>query len=338
MKTQIITLLVALLTSIGTFAQGESQTIHIEKRRDPVIYTLFINSVPDNFYLPLIGFINDARGNHYSAQIGFVNTTRRNFGGGQVSFINTVGGNVEGTQIGFINTTAGSFGGVQIGFVNTVAKKTNAIQVGFINTVADTLTGAQIGFINTSAKKTNAAQIGFVNTAKTLKGAQVGFINLADSIECGVPLGFLSIVRKGGYHALELSISEMHPINLSYKIGVSQLYTTFNLSYDPANAKNIAFGAGLGSILPLSKNFVFNPEFVSTTQYLNNFQQTNSFAAMFGYQFGSHLSVLAGPSLVLQYESRNKPLSDPFFSLSKTAVFNNANLISGARLALRYKF
>jgi hypothetical protein len=338
MKTQIITLLVALFTTIGTFAQGETQTIKIEKHRDPVIYTLFINSVPDNFYLPLIGFMNDARGNHYSAQIGFVNTTRRNFGGGQIGFINTVGGNVDGTQIGFINTTAGSFGGVQIGFINTVAKKTNAIQVAFINTAADTLTGAQIGFINTSTKKTNAAQIGFVNTAKTLKGAQVGFINLADSIECGVPLGFISIVRKGGYHALELSLTEMHPINLSYKIGVSQLYTTFNFSYDPANAKNIAIGAGLGSILPLSKNFFFNPEYVSQTFFLNDFQQMNSFAAMVGYQFGQHLSLMAGPSVVLQYESRNKPLTDPFFSFTKTPVYNNANLITGARLALRYNF
>jgi hypothetical protein len=355
MKTQILLLLIALLSFSFTYAQESHEIIKLEMepRSRTVVYSFIVNSIPDGSNIPLIGFVNLAHGSHKSAHIGFVNYVRENLTGTQISFINTMGGsligsqigfintaakNVTGSQIGFVNTGLANYSGLQVGFINTSIKKSSNIQIGFVNTCADTLKGAQIGFINTSLKKTYAAQVGFVNTAKTLKGTQIGFINLVDSIESGFPLGFLSIVGKGGYHALELSVTEMFPLNLSYKIGVSGLYTSFNISYDPSNAQNIALGAGLGSLIPVGKKVIINPEFISQTLFLSNFQQMNSFAAMVGYKFNNHFTLMVGPSVVLQYGSHTKPLIEPFFSFSKTPVFSNGNLYTGARLALRYKF
>lgn len=348
MKTQILTIIFAVSLFSTTFAQEKTTP-----GNDFVLYSFIVNKVPDGYNIPMIGFANIALGTHKSADIGFVNYVKKDFTGGQISFINTIGGNGSGaqigfintigkngygTQIGFVNTTVRSFSGAQIGFVNTAVKKSTNIQVGFVNTNIDSLKGAQIGFVNTSLHKTDAAQIGFINTAKTLKGIQIGFVNLTDSIESGFPLGFLSVVRKGGYHAIELSVSEMYPLNLSYKIGVNKLYTSFIVSYNPAREKNVAFGLGLGSIFPLGKKLHINPEITSQTLFFNNFQQLSSVTANIGYSLNSHLSLLAGPSVVWQYGNNNDELNQPFFSFVKKQITEKGSLLSGARLALRYKF
>ncbi len=338
MKTQIIITLFALMLTLGSFAQSNGQNHETQKQRDPVFYTFIINSVPDNFFLPLVGFVNDARGNHYSAQIGFVNTNRINFGGAQTGFINTVGGNAYGTQVGFINTVAGNMGGAQVGFINTVAQKTHAIQVGFINTSADTLVGAQIGFVNTAARKATAPQVGFINSAKSLNGFQLGFVNIADTIESGAALGFLSIVRKGGFHALELSVSEMYPINLAYKIGLERLYTSFIVSHNPAEASQFAIGMGLGSIVPMGKSFFFNPEFTSQSSVINGFQQANSIAARIGYSVTPKLSIIAGPSVSFRYNLDSGKSHAPLFTFTQHKINDYSQILTGARFAVQYKF
>ncbi|MBN1767702.1 MAG: hypothetical protein JXR50_04420 [Prolixibacteraceae bacterium] len=349
MKTSILALLFAILLATFSYAQDETNE---KSKKEMTIYSFVVNRIPDGSHIPMLGFLNIACGTHNSLDMGFANFTRKNQTGAQTGFVNSVRGNLNGAQIGFVNNTVknvtglqvgfintglAKLSGAQVGFVNTSLKKSSLIQTGFINTCIDTLKGLQIGFINTSLKKTNASQIGFVNTAKTLKGTQIGFVNLADSIESGVPLGFLSIVKKGGYHALEVSVTEMYPVNFSYKIGVSQLYTTFNISYNPSQVKNIALGAGLGSIIPIGNKVMLNPEFVSQTLFWDNYQQLSSFAAMFGYKFNTNLSLLAGPSVVLQYGSNERPFSKPFFSFSSTNTKNNNNIITGFRLALRYQ-
>ncbi|MDA3881379.1 MAG: hypothetical protein PF436_13400 [Prolixibacteraceae bacterium] len=349
MKTSILTLLFAILLATFSYAQDETTA---KSKKEITIYSFIVNRVPDGSNIPMLGFLNIATGTHNSIDMGFANFTRKDQAGVQTGFINSVRGNLAGAQIGFINTTVknakgiqvgfintglAKYSGIQMGFINTSLKKSSNIQIGFINTCTDSLKGAQVGFINTSIKKTSAAQIGYINTAKTLKGTQIGFVNLADSIESGVPLGFLSIVRKGGYHALEVSVSEMYPLNLAYKIGVSQLYTTFNISYNPSNVTNIALGAGLGSIIPVGNKVIVNPEFVSQTLFANNYQQLSSFSVMFGYKFNTHLSLLVGPSVVLQYGTNKKPFNEPFFSFSNTTTKNDNNIITGFRIGLRYK-
>jgi hypothetical protein len=76
-------------------------------------------------------------------------------------------------------------------------------------------------------------------------------INICDSID-GVPVALLSIVRKNGYRRFEIWSSEVFYMNLSYKIGIRELYSIITLAYRPGNLhNNTGFGLGLGSNMQL---------------------------------------------------------------------------------------
>jgi hypothetical protein len=292
------------------------------------VYSVFYNHVNEDFTFPLIGFVNTAKGDHKWLQLGFVNTNTGNF---------------TGSQIGFVNTTAGSFSGAQIGFINTAAKEVNDIQLGFINTTADSLNGAQIGFVNTAVKEADGLQFGFINTAvKKLKGAQIGFVNYTDTIEKGIPIGFLSIVRHGGYMALEYGFSEFYPVTVGFKIGVEKFYTSFFAAYSPAQevaANSFALGAGLGSIIPVSGSFFFNPE-VNTLHSLgsDDDNQQVSLVTFFGYSFNRHFSITAGPSVTWSHCGKDGSLPKSLFSIVSHEINARNNLVVGARLGVRYRF
>jgi hypothetical protein len=288
------------------------------------VYTVFVNIVGGGFRFPLIGFINIADGDHNLPQIGFVNSNMDNFTSLQTGFINTVGGNTTGFQLGFVNTTAGSMRGVQFGFINTVGGD---------------VTGPQLGFVNTTTGSMRGIQFGFVNTAEEFNGLQFGFINYADSIESGIPVGFISIVRDGGYKAVELSVTEISPINTAFKIGVDALYSSINVSYNPGKKgflESIFLGVGLGSNIPINEAFFFNPELINTTYIFAGNQNYLSFVPNIGYRVEniSGLSVIIGPSITW---ARAKD-AESFFNIFKHKINENNGLMLGARLALRIQW
>ncbi|MCL2411751.1 MAG: hypothetical protein FWC97_08940 [Treponema sp.] len=305
------------------------------------VYTFFFNAVSPNFNFPLIGFVNFAAGSHSMPQIGFFNYNENDFSSVQIGFVNVTGGNFDGLQTGFVNTTMGSFNGLQLGFVNTTIHSFSGLQTGFVNTVTgDSMRGFQLGFVNTALNGFNGAQIAFVNLASKINGFQLGFINIADSIENGIPFGFISIVRNGGYRAIELSVNEISPLNLTFKIGVNKLYTLFRASWNPfidELDEAMSFGAGIGSILSINDNFFFNPELLSSSILGFNNQFLN-FTANFGFRIGSGTSIVAGPSVTWQYIGRSGELLEPFFSLHKFDLNERNNLFIGARLALKFQW
>ena len=275
------------------------------------VYTLFVNIVNENFHFPLIGFVNIAAGSHSSPQIGFINWNQNNF---------------DSLQAGFVNTAGGNFRGLQMGFVNTVVKLFN---------------GAQLGFVNTAVNGFDGMQISFVNVAKKINGFQLGFINYAESIENGIPLGFISIVRNGGYKAIELNITEIAPINLSFKIGVDKLYTSIGISYNPkeANIKKVIFiGYGLGSIIPINSYFFFNPELLYNDTIIENYPIYLSLTPYFGYKIISGLSVLVGPSITWAYTKNDIKMATPFFSIMNHKINEKNSLLLGCRIALRFQW
>jgi len=323
----------------------------------PSLYTFFVNNVSEEFRYPLIGFINTSRGNHIMPQIGFVNANTGNFTSLQLSFINTVGGGLNGFQGGFVNTTGGDTRGVQYGFINTTAGDTNGMQTGFINTATSDLKGLQTGFINTS-RFFNGAQVGFVNTAlrggyglqagfvnvsrQKLKGVQLGFVNYADSIEDGIPIGFISIVRHGGYKAVEYSFSDFYPVTMGLKFGVDKFYTSVYLSYDSTNdwlRENIASGVGMGSIVHIAGPFFFNPEFIymSSPLYNNNWLLL-SFVPSIGLKLGKHFSFSAGPSASWMYAFRGDTLPEPLFRMYEYSFSDRSILVAGLRASVRFLF
>jgi len=332
-KIGILLVMVALVIGTKSFGQGDAKS-----KKDVVLYTVFVNVVPDHFDLPLIGFINLAKGSQQSVHVGFMNTTENNLKGAQVGFINTTGGFVSGTQVGFLNTCSDSLNGYQVGFINTGVSRVDGAQIGFLNTATQKVNGAQVGFINSCDDALKGSQVGFLNTTKkSVNGIQLGFINIADTISQGIPLGFLSIVKKGGYQAVEISCTETYPINVSYKIGIKKFYTTFVASYNSDLNKQFAFGAGFGSIMPLNKSVYFNPEFITTNVVGSEGRQLMSLTTNLGFSISKKMDVLVGPSVVWnRIDNSSSELNKPFYSIYNTDINDKNKLIVGCRLAIRY--
>jgi len=335
--------------------RGDEEEKEEAPRESATLYTFFYNNVSEPFPFPLIGFVNIARGNHRGAQIGFTNRNTGTFDGLQGSFVNTTGGDIKGVQAGFVNTAAGNIQGAQFGFINTDTGNLKGAQYGFVNTTS-AFTGAQAGFVNTAAKESIGAQIGFVNTsAQKLNGVQVGFVNYADSIEKGVPLGFISIVRHGGYRAVEYSFSEFYPVTIGFKLGVEKLYTSFFVGYNPSgefDREDLAFGLGLGSILPITGAFFFNPEIVVMSppfQEAKGGALVQSIVPLFGFNLGKHFSITAGPTVSLASSFNEAEAPEPLFSIMNHTITKNYsieehtidatyNIVVGARAGIRVRF
>jgi len=329
----ILFIILGLYTNCETFGQDS-----IQPKKERILYTFAINCVPDKFDFPLIGFVNLARGNHKSAQIGFLNTNQNNFTGAQTGLFNNVGGFFKGAQTGLINNVDDFFIGAQIGLINNTNEYLIGAQIGFINKTGDSLSGIQLGFVNSVGDFIKGPQIGFANKTKILEGFQLGFVNYSDSVLNGIPLGFVSIVKKGGYQAIEMSITEMYPINISFKSGIRKLYTSLLMSFNPELENKFAIGLGVGSIRQLSQRLYLNPELASQYTFTRNNQQLTSLSACFGYTMTRKVHILTGPSLIWEYNGSNTKLNNPFFSILKYDFNNRNRLILGFRIALRYTF
>ena len=328
MKKRLVSLVALLFLAIGISFSQDSVNV---SKPSPVLYSVIVNNVPDEFNCQLIGIVNNVNGNHASIQIGVVNSTKgtfkgfqagvfnsigKDFYGLQCGTINSIGGNTCGVQNGFINSVGNEFWGVQSGFINTtdelkgiqdgfinsVAKNTKGMQNGFINSTGNEMKGLQVGFMN-GAKSTVGAQIGFLNSTKKLTGIQFGFINSVDSIKSGIPVGFLSFVKKGGYSALEISYSDLYPLNIAYKTGIRQFYTYPIISYNPVLTDKIAIGFGIGTNLDISRSFFINPEIVSQQSLSTHLNQYNSLKIGFGFKVSENIELIAGPSLVWHLQS-----------------------------------
>ena len=304
------------------------------------LYTFFVNVVPDDFRFPLAGFLNTTIGSHQGLQAGFINTTLVDFNGAQFGFINSTFNDNNGLQAGFVNTTINEINGLQLGFVNSAGfAPQKGSQAGFVNMMRKDMKGAQFGFINMTVGNLQGSQFGFVNmTGRSVRGSQFGFLNYADTIT-GVPIGFLSIVRKGGYHAIEVSVNEWYPVNLSFKIGVPKLYSFVQGGYNADFERRFGLGYGVGSLVPLSKNIYFNPE-ISIIQPVSkdNLTQISSFVLNLRYQIAPHLQLAAGPSLSHVFSDNDSYLYKPKYHIIHHRIDHKNQLVLGFRAALSIIF
>jgi hypothetical protein len=361
MKRTILALAMLIAFQFITFAQSNYDYDH-----EQVHYHFFINNVPDNFNYPLIGIINNVKGDHASIQLGLINSTNGNFSGAHAALINSVNGTVKGVQSGFINSVNGSFYGIEHGFINSVNGKFSGIQIGFINSVDRKFAGIQAGFINSNEKTTgiqsgfintskkgvtgvqtgfintagsvNGVQAGFINSAKNLKGLQLGFINSVDNLEKGLPIGFLSFVKNGGYSALEVAYNNIYPLNISFKTGVRGLYTYPMLAYDgKLSDDKFAFGYGIGSNLDLGSSVFINPELEWLHQVSLDFNHYSTIRCNLGLNLSHRLELLAGPSLVWQVKIDAEDFHQNYTVWDPSIVAIN-KVKAGFNVALRYKF
>jgi hypothetical protein len=185
---------------------------------------------------------------------------------------------------------------------------------------------------------------------QALNGMQIGFVNYVDSIDNGIPIGFISIVRQGGYRAVEYSFSEYYPVTVGLKLGVERFYTTISAAYKPSGEfapEDFALGFGIGSIFPIGSLFFLNPEINYLTPSAFSWNDSNvylhSFVPSFGIKLSKFFSITAGPSVTWVHRwwwgsGDDEALPKPLFSIADHSINERNSIVVGARVAGRLHF
>ena len=304
--------------------------VNVAKGSHSGIQIGFLNTTASNFKGLGIGFANTVGGENTGSSIGFFNTVGASSKGIDIGFFNTIGNSGSGVEVGFFNTLGNSFHGIQTGFFNTLGNSADGIQVGFSNIsgnsmkgvqvgfsniLGNSMTGIQVGFSNIVGKEVTGFQLGFYNRTRKLSGFQIGFLNLIDTVNSGIPVGFLTAVKKGGYRALEIGTNEMFPINIAYKTGVKEFYTSLLLSYSPFSNNHIGIGMGIGSTIALNKKLDFNPEILSQITCTVLWDQIYSLDLNLKYKLSEKFSVVAGPTVIWNHLQNGNEFHKPVFAL-----------------------
>lgn len=261
--------------------------------------------------LQLAGFSNVVKDSIKALQIsGFANIANAMPVGGQISgFANVCNGDSKGLQItGFSNVNNGNSKSLQI--------------AGFSNINNGDFTGLQIS--------------GFLNRVKKLNGAQIGFINLSDTVEKGIALGFLSIVKKG-YRTIEISGNESYYGTVSFKTGTEQFYNIISLgSRLKNNAITWGWGYGLGTMFPVHNKIKMNFDIISyhineDVWFTNRLNLLNKANLAVNYRLNNYVTVFGGLTwnvLVSDTEDEEgKPVSTSIVSWSSyNKTHNNTNV------------
>jgi hypothetical protein len=329
-----------LLVTSGLAAQ--------EKAPDSVFYSVALNIAPSDFRIPLMGLVNLSRGNQDLPQFGLFNWNAGSFSSLQFSMFNMALGGARGLQLGIANVSTGQASkSFQLGLTNFQKGQCEGLQFGLANFRAQLSKGVQFGVLNIAASNkedTKGVQAGLANiSGGSLKGLQIGLFNLVNDVVSGVPVGLLSVVRHGGYYAIEASFDEAMPVNLALKIGVKKFYTSLIASYDPTISVGrepraaFGFGAGFGSIFSFKKTaFFINPE-ISYVTIIQFKQQFVNLRILGGYQFNDHFSFVIGPSFNYMHVGEDSDNTAPVFKAGSEVTAGNL-LMFGLKAGVRFEF
>ncbi len=318
--------------------------------------------------LELGGVINAIRTNTQGVQMaGFGNLVGGDGSGIQMAgFMNINKGNFNGySAAGFMNTVVDFRGILMAGFSNTVTGKAEGLlMAGFMNTVTDSLNGTQISGFMSSAKAGKGNQVsgfmnkvegkfqgnqvsGFINKAEEIHGVQFGIINICDSMASGVPFGLFSYVKKG-FHKVELAYSDIAPYTLSFRSGVTNLYSIILGRVDPHVHDIWSFGLGFGHQWQLGKKDAYANLEVTTEQvsqrdkWTNKLNLLNRIQLTAGFPLFKGISMNAGPVFNLYIRSRDVTGVQNFDGLNSRSFFsenrgkNHLDMTVGYKIAIRF--
>lgn len=256
-----------------------------------------------NYGGQVAGICNIIGGYSKGAQVsGIGNLTGGWVNGLQAAGIfNMSGDSVIGAQLGGIFNEAGSIKGLQAAGIMNVSGNTEGCQIGGIINVSDDA-NAQLAGIGNIADSVNGVQIGGIfNVAGYVKGVQLaGIINICDSID-GIPLAMISIVGKNGYRRWDVWGSEAFYFNVSYKIGIRQLYSIFSLGYKTGNLdNNMGFGWGLGTNVPFTEKSSIDVEAhmyqINRYFWMNEDNFMYTLRVNYVQHLGKRMAIFAGPA------------------------------------------
>ena len=238
--------------------------------------------------LQMAGYSNITRGELEGVQLsGFSNVATQNVDGAQVSgFLNMATQNVSMAQVASFMNYSNSIKGPQVaGYLNVVKEDTRSAQIA--------------GFTNFALAENHGLQLsGFFNYARVNHGIQLSFINYSDS-SSGIPIGFLSIVKKG-YHVLEVSSTEIFPLNVAFKTGVTRFYNIFEMG---VSQENFHATYGIGTLQPLGRKLQLGFDITGSNVFDNDnpFWEDQQYLLRFtptvNYQLFKKVGIALGPTV-----------------------------------------
>ena len=273
---------------------------------------------------------HDVRGLQYSGisnrtcelsgvQFGGITNTATTVQGIQFGGIMNVSGSVHGIQVGGIVNFADSVKGIQVGGIINSCEKIDGVQVGGIANVTESVKGVQVAGIANLSEKNDGVQVagianisressgvsvaGIYNRTGTLRGVQVsGIVSITDTIEKGVSIAFINIVRKGAYKEWSLNFADYMNTGLSFKMGIPKFYTIFTVGANFLEDKMWISGIGFGNRTPINPRFDFQPEIVWYQYYPWNFKKVYYLSSThlkigFVYKLNDRLGISVAPSI-----------------------------------------
>jgi hypothetical protein len=193
---------------------------------------------------------------------GVLNVTKGDVKGLQNAGVANISGDVKGLQNAGVVNISGDVTGLQNAGVANVSGNVTGLQNAGVSNHAKAMTGLQVAGIANTAQAVKGLQVaGIFNRAWTLDGFQIGLINVADSVSAnGGGIALLNLYKKGGYREIELSAADYQNIGLSFKSGTRRIYAILTAGYNVEPEQLFSMGAGIGGLLPLSRNWFFKPE------------------------------------------------------------------------------
>src|SRR5690606_2951083 len=154
------------------------------------------------------------------------------------------------------------------------------------------------GLLNHSPGEVGHQVSGLFNKAGSVKGIQfAGLLNIAESSD--YPIGLVNLIGNG-QKSLTLGADESSFAHLTFRSGGRKLYGVFGVAY-PLNPEAVPFAMEMGfGLHTLEKNrYSMDMEFVS--RIASDFDGTSNIISSLkfiqGYALGSHLRLVAGPTL-----------------------------------------
>jgi hypothetical protein len=141
--------------------------------------------------------------------------------------------------------------------------------------------------------------------------------------------------RDGRYHAVEFSLTETAPVNISLKTGLDKIYASLYFSYNQfeSNISNqISCGVGIGSIFSMGNIVFFNPEVVFFRGAGGSPRRRLCFAPCFGFRLPHDMEFLIGPALSWNTGKRRPP---PFLKPWEYKINEGHTLSLSGQAALR---
>ncbi|MBN2276057.1 MAG: hypothetical protein JXR41_13700 [Bacteroidales bacterium] len=356
MKTLKIILTITIILTGGSLFSQETTY-----KRFPVhvsfVYPVGIHGVQSVSYTYdfSLNILTGHTGNIDGCAIGsLININQGYISGCQLAGIgNITGGDVDGLQVGGIFSMADNLDGVQIsGIFNKCAEAEGLQLAGILNTSASS-DAAIAGIANINAGDQQGIQLaGILNQAKAVNGVQIGLVNIADTINKGIPIGLVSIVRNGFYDEFVFSVADYQNLGVSYKLGIKQFYTIYSVGMNLFEDQLWVAGLGFGHLHEVTPKFSVQPEIICYTYYPMDFVRRIRDTYIGHFKLGivkslsETIAVSVAPSVYLSLKSNRgsysvygyeQSLLDPLFDINPASSNSRFGFGFGLSLGLHFR-